>query len=123
MAAFEILALERLEVRFSGTLLEGTGAEDLQLGGVALDAVVFPFRGRVSPYLGAGVGAYQFTVEDGGAGPTAPTQDFKGVAWTALLGARAQVGRFTPFVEWRHTAFGGDAPVRRYSPLLVGLHF
>jgi len=123
MAAFELIARAHWELRFSGTLFEGTGREESQLGGAALDAVVFPLRGRIEPYVGAGIGVYQLTVEDGD--PAAPERqrDGKGPAWTALVGARVRVGTLTPFVEWRRTEFDRDAPFRRYAPLILGLHF
>lgn len=123
MAAFELLAREHVELRFSGTLFEGRGDVGTQLGGAALDAVVFPWRGRVQPYLGAGAGAYQLTLEDADPMAADATRDHKGFAWTALVGTRVQIGPLTPFVEWRRTSFASGAPMRHYAPLLAGLHF
>jgi hypothetical protein len=123
MAAFEVVALSHLEVRFSGTLFEGRGELETQLGGAALDVVIFPWRGRVQPYAGAGAGVYQLTVEDGDPFAVDPTQDHKGLAWTALVGTRVQLGPITPFVEWRRTEFASGAPMKLYAPLVLGLHF
>lgn len=123
MAAFEVVALSHLEVRFSGTLFEGRGEWETQLGGVALDAVIFPWRGRVQPYAGAGVGVYQLTVEDGAPAAVDALREHKGLAWTALVGTRLQLGPITPFVEWRRTEFASGAPMQLYAPLLAGLHF
>jgi opacity protein-like surface antigen len=123
MVAFEVVAREHLEVRFSGTLFEGNDDPETQLGGVALDAVVFPWRGWLQPYAGAGVGAYQLIVEDGDPLAVDRRRDAKSLAWTALVGARLRVGSLTPFVEWRRTEFDTDVPMTRYAPLLFGLHF
>ena len=123
MAAFELVALSHLEVRFSGTLFEGRDAVETQLGGVALDAVIFPWRARVQPYLGAGVGVYQLTVEDAAPSAVDAIRDHKGMAWTALMGTRVKLGPVTPFVEWRRTEFANGAPMQLYAPLLAGLHF
>jgi hypothetical protein len=123
MAAFELLAKEHVELRFSGTLFEGSGDVSTQLGGAALDAVVFPWRGRVQPYVGAGAGVYQLTLDDTDPLAADPTRDHKGVAWTALVGTRVRVGALTPFIEWRRTSFASGAPMRHYAPLLAGLHF
>jgi hypothetical protein len=123
MAAFELLALSHLEVRFSGTLFEGSDEFETQLGGAALDVVIFPWRGRVQPYAGAGVGVYQLTVEDGDPGAVDAMRDHKGMAWTALVGTRVKIGPVTPFVEWRRTEFASGAPMKLYAPLLAGLHF
>lgn len=122
MAAFEVVALRHLELRLSGTLFEGLDAAESQLGGVAADVVVFPWRGRVEPYAGLGAGVYLVAVDDGSPTATTRRQDHKGPAWTGLAGARVRVGRVKPFVEWRYTRFSDDAPMRRYSPLLLGLH-
>lgn len=123
MAAFELVALSHFEVRFSGTLFEGRGGVATQLGGVAVDAVVFPLRGRIQPYAGGGLGVYQLAVDH--ADPLAPdaTRDHKGPAMTLLVGTRVQLGPVTPFVEWRRTEFANGAPMSLYSPLLAGLHF
>jgi len=123
MAAFELVAREHLEVRFSGTLFEGTGGVVTQLGGVAIDAVVFPWRGRLQPYVGGGVGVYQLTVDDTDPAATDTTLDHKGFAWTALAGTRLRLGWVTPFIEWRGTTFASGAPVHQYAPLIAGLHF
>jgi hypothetical protein len=123
MAAFEVVALSHVEVRFSGTLFEGRGELETQLGGAALDVVIFPWRGRVQPYAGAGVGGYQLTVEDGDPSAMDAMRDHKGLAWTALVGTRVQLGPITPFVEWRRTEFATGAPMKLYAPLLAGLHF
>lgn len=123
MLAFEVLAAEHLEVRFSGTLFESSGELETQLGGVALDAVVFPWRGRLQPYAGVGVGAYQLIVEDGDPLAADRRRDSKSLAWTALVGARLRVGPVTPFVEWRRTEFDTEVPMMRYAPLVLGLHF
>jgi hypothetical protein len=123
MAAFELVALSHLEVRFSGTLFEGRDEIETQLGGVALDAVIFPWRGRVQPYMGGGVGVYQLTVEDGDPSAVDAMREHKGLAWTALMGTRVKLGPVTPFVEWRRTEFASGAPMQLYAPLLAGLHF
>jgi hypothetical protein len=123
MAAFELVAREHWEIRFSGTLFEGSGRTETQLGGAALDAVLVPFRGRVQPYAGAGVGVYQLTVEDGDPAAVDRRRDAKGPAWTAVAGARVRLGALTPFVEWRRTEFARDVPIARYAPLILGLHF
>ena len=123
MGAFELVALSHLEVRFSGTLFEGREDVETQLGGVALDAVIFPWRGRVQPYMGAGVGVYQLTVEDADPSAVDALRDHKGMAWTALMGTRVKIGPVTPFVEWRRTEFASGAPMKLYAPLLAGLHF
>jgi len=123
MAAFELVALSHLEVRFSGTLFEGRDEVETQLGGAALDVVIFPWRKRVQPYAGAGVGVYQLTVEDGDPGAVDAMRDHKGMAWTALVGTRVRLGPVTPFVEWRRTEFATGAPMKLYAPLLAGLHF
>lgn len=103
MAAFELVAVKHLEVRFSGTGFKRGGAAAMQLGGVAVDGVIFPWRGRVQPYVGGGIGVYQLIVED--RSPTAAESrlDHQGTAWTALVGSRVRVGSVTPFVEWRRT--------------------
>lgn len=123
MAAFELVAREHLEVRFSGTLFEGRDGPETQLGGVALDAVVFPWRGRVQPYVGAGAGVYQLIVEAGDPLAVDRRRDYKGLAWTALVGARVRTGPLTPFIEWRRTEFDTEVPMTRYAPLILGLHF
>jgi hypothetical protein len=123
LAAFELLAKEHAELRFSGTLFEGSGDVGTQLGGAALDAVVFPWRGRVQPYVGAGAGVYQLTVDDADPLAVDATRDHKGFAWTALVGTRVRMGALTPFVEWRRTSFASGAPMRHYAPFLAGLHF
>lgn len=123
LAAFELLATRRVELRFSGTLFEGRDDALTQLGGVAVDAVVFPFRGAVQPYAGVGVGVYKLTVDDTAPGAVDPTIDHVGAAWTALVGSRVRAGPLTPFVEYRRSAFGNGAPMRHYSPLILGLHF
>lgn len=123
MAAFELVAREHWEVRFSGTLFEGSGRAETQLGGAAIDAVVFPVRRRVQPYVGAGIGVYQLLVEDADPAAAERRRDAKGPAWTALAGARVRVGALTPFVEWRRTEFGPEVAVERYAPLIFGLHF
>jgi hypothetical protein len=123
LAAFELVAREHLELRFSATLFEGRDRAETQLGGVALDAVVFPWRGAVQPYAGAGVGAYQLIVEDADPLAADARRDFKALAGTAVAGARVRLGPVTPFVEWRHTVFAADAPMRHYAPWIAGLHF
>lgn len=123
IAAFELLAREHVELRFSGTLFEGRGDVGTQLGGAGLDAVFFPWRGRVQPYVGAGAGVYQLTLDDADPMAAEATRDHKGFAWTALVGTRVRIGPLTPFIEWRRTSFATGAPMRQYAPLLVGLHF
>lgn len=123
MAAFELVALSHFEVRFSGTLFEGRGDVATQLGGVAVDAVVFPVRGRVQPYAGGGMGVYQLAVDDASPLAADVTRDHKGLALTLLVGTRVQLGPVTPFVEWRRTEFASGAPMSLYSPVLAGLHF
>lgn len=122
LAAFELVALEHLEVRFSGTGFKRSGTEEMQLGGVAVDGVVFPWRGRVQPYVGGGIGVYQLIVTDRSPTAVESRLDHQGAAWTALVGTRVRIGPVTPFVEWRRTEFAADAPGRRYEPILVGLH-
>lgn len=122
LAAFELVALEHLEVRFSGTAFKRGGDAEMQLGGVAVDGVIFPLRGRVQPYVGGGVGVYQLIVTDRSPTALESRLDHQGAAWTALLGARVRLGPVTPFVEWRRTEFAADAPGRRYAPLILGLH-
>jgi hypothetical protein len=123
MAAFELVAREHIELRFAGTLFEGTGDLETQLGGIAVDAVLFPWRGRLQPYAGVGIGAYQLFAEEPGPVAAERRRDVTSVAWTALLGARVRAGPLTPFVEWRRTVFDGGVPITRYAPVIIGLHF
>jgi hypothetical protein len=73
--------------------------------------------------LGAGAGVYQITVEDGDPVAEDRRRDYKGLAWTALVGARLRLGPVTPFVEWRRTEFDTAVSMNRYAPLILGLHF
>lgn len=122
-AAFEVVARRHFEVRFTGSFFQGTESTDAQVGGVGLDAVLFPWRGRVQPYVGVGAAVYESNIEDGD--PTAVTRvrNYKGAAGTALVGTRVRIGPLVPFVEARLTNFASDSPVRRYAALSAGLHF